>query len=194
MDVPSKVLPPKEATVSEDVKLAAEPKVEVTEQPKPEVKGSLTSETRLYAALEEERKARKDLEKRLKSLEGSAPSQEDQPEEVTELKDKVYVLEQELAMEKVFVVHPDLKDHVDEFKEFKNDYPGASVEKVAKLFLAEKGLIVPQRKGLEKPTAGSKTAPVAGVSEEDAKRLRETQPRRYIQMLRDGKLNPDHIK
>ena len=53
---------------------------------------------------------------------------------------------------------------------------------------------MPQRMGLEKTTGGNKLPISSGHTIDDIKRLREEQPRKYAQMLREGKIKPDDIK
>jgi len=133
-----------------------------------------------------------------RDVEKDEPSPSSEPEEEPEDSDKVAKLEKELASfkkgyekERVFAQHPQLKDKQEEFDEFQEGYPGVTLDKLAKLFLQEKGLLesVPQRKGLETPTAGKKTPSPSGMSVEDVKRLRIKDPRRWEELARKGKLN-----
>lgn len=160
---------------------------------------------------EEEAVLRKATERKLKELEPlpSEPSEivEDQPldddspvhEEVRQLKSKVSEMERRDQRRELEVKYPQLAEKRGEFDEFLEDGENSklSLSQAAKLFLAEKGLLdtpKPARKGLEKPTGGTKAPTSAKISKEDIKRLRETQPRKYIKMLRDGVLNPDDIQ
>lgn len=118
--------------------------------------------------------------------------------EILAMKEEVSSFKRLKEEESVFNTYPQLKDKKDEFKEFLEDpeLKGLSLEKSAKLFMVENNLIdqeVVKRKGLEKSTSGTKGEVKKGFSEEDVRRLRETQPRKYEQMLRDGRLNPDQI-
>lgn len=115
---------------------------------------------------------------------------------------EIGLLKQELAsfkenqqLAKVADLYPAIKEKSDEFNEFRAEYPGIALDKVAKIFVAEKGYgeQLKPRIGLEKPTGGSKANLKSGFSQDEVKRLRETQPRRYEQMLRSGKLNPTDI-
>jgi hypothetical protein len=65
-----------------------------------------------------------------------------------------------------------------------------SLKTAAKVFLTEKGLTgETQRKGLEKPTGGDRTPIVSGtMTAEDAKRLRDTDYRKYSDMVRKGQI------
>ena len=117
--------------------------------------------------------------------------------EILSLKDKISKFETEKEENTIYTNYPQLKDKQDEFIEFSSDPDNAGIkkDKLAKLFLLEKGLLDTKvvRKGLEKPTGGSKANHKSGISNDEIKRLRESQPRRYQQMLRDGRLNPDEI-
>jgi hypothetical protein len=50
----------------------------------------------------------------------------------------------------------------------------------------EKGLLEPVRKGLEKPTGGDRTPLSSGMSTEEVKSLRETDYKKYREMLKKG--------
>lgn len=117
--------------------------------------------------------------------------------EISVLRETISKFEKEKEEQAIYSEYPELKDKKDEFTEFSNDPDNAGIkkEKLAKLFLLEKGLLdsKPQRKGLEKPTGGSKASHKSGISQDEIKRLRENQPRRYQQMIQNGKINPDDI-
>lgn len=223
-EVPANAMPSPEGTDSEVVntqpKAASEgaktqevqPKATEAARPEPTHKGEKTPEERQHAAFLEERRMRKEAEIRAAELEAQlnqakasalSINEEDLSEEgvvlskeIKSLKSEVVSLREEKAKDLLVASHPALKDNMAEFEEFRSGYPGVDMDKLAKLFLVEKGLTVgePQRKGLERPSGGAKTAPGQSLSEADVKRIRETEPRKYIKMLRDGKLNPDDIK
>lgn len=186
--------------VKEDVKTeVVAPVVEA----QPEPKGSKTPESNLYAALEEERRLRKEAEQRAKELEQTQPSDEVYSDEgkilkkeIGGLKAELESLREEREVEKVKSQFPALKDKSTEFDEFRKDYPRHKLENVAKLFMAEQGLLedIQPRKGLEKPTAGPKNAIPSGFSVEDVANLRRTNFKKYTELLMSGKLNPDDIK
>lgn len=115
--------------------------------------------------------------------------------EIEHVKAETYALKESLETEKVTAKYPQLKGKLDEFKEFKKDYPGASMDKVAKFFLVENDLLdPPKREGLERPSAGGNRNPSEGIGIDDAKRLREQSPRKYVEMLRKGQIDPDKIR
>lgn len=117
--------------------------------------------------------------------------------EILSLKETLSKFEKEKEEQTIYSQYPQLQDKKDEFIEFSNDPDNVGIkkEKLVKLFLLEKGLLdsKPQRKGLEKPTGGSKSVHKSGIAQDEIKRLRENQPRRYQQYIQSGKINPDEI-
>ena len=117
--------------------------------------------------------------------------------ELNAMKAKLTSYEKDKEEQAIYSSFPSLKDKKDEFKEFVDDpdNSGIKLEKLAKLFLVENGMSseVKPRKGLEKPTGGQKANFKSGYSQDEIKRLRENQPRRYQQMIQSGKINPDDI-
>jgi hypothetical protein len=91
---------------------------------------------------------------------------------------------------------PVLGEKEAEFKNYAYKYPKAiDIEVLAKSFLFDnkpetpvQTQVEPPKKGLEKPTGGSRQAPSPGLTLEDIKRLRETQPKLYTKMIIEGKL------
>lgn len=188
----------KEIPVKEDAK--TEVKEEVKETPKGYVP---------YDALHAERSKRKELELQLEELKASKASQTQDDEYISDegrlLGSKISALEKRIKdYEKketertVLLKYPQINDKLDEFQEFVEapENTGIDLERVAKLFVVEKGLNeeAPKRKGLEKATSGGKQPQSSGISADDLKRMRENEPRKYIKMLREGRINPDDIK
>lgn len=187
----------------------SEEKEVVTQEPTPAaeekvVPGSKTPEPNLLAALHEERAARKELEDRLKRLETPAPepvvedvfSDEGKTlkTHIEKLNGELSSLKDKMELENIVSQHPELKEHSEEFNTYRAGYPGVSLEKAAKLFLHDKGLIGTERKGLERPSGGSKAPSPSGFDESDVKRMREENPRRYLKMVTEGKLKAEDIK
>lgn len=188
------MLPDKQPEEVTEVAIDPTPEPEVPdepleqEQPKPP-KGYVPKE-----ALQEERRLRKqaeveaaEAEARLNSLSSSEPD-----EDTVEVED-TSSLEARLArMEKaeLYRNNPELSDKREEFEEFLQEHPEYPLESAAKVFKAENGLYETQksRKGLERPTSGPKTPPQSGFTPEQIKDLRENQPRKYIELLRAGKI------
>jgi hypothetical protein len=169
--------------------------------------GSKTPEPNLYAALEEERRDRKEAERRAREAEEAlaqraTPAEDIYSDEGKMLKNQIGALNSKLEdlqkerdLEKLYAEFPVLKEKSGEFDEFAKDYPRHKLDNVAKIFLVERGLLeeVTTRKGLEKPTAGPKEAP-SGTSSEDVATLRRTNYKKYLELLQTGKLNPSDIK
>lgn len=204
MEVPEKALPSPEG-LNKDV--TPEPSPVVREDAKPqevqtskeeraEQKGAATPERNLYAALEEERRMRREMQEELKKLKDSKV--ETQPEEfsdegrvlkgeVDSLREEVSTLKEREMLAGIYSLYPAISEAKAEFDDFRKDYVGFPLERVARVFLAEKGLDIEKRKGLEVPTGGSR-APASDMTEEDLKRLRVNNPRRYLKLIQEGKI------
>lgn len=118
--------------------------------------------------------------------------QEEAPPDAEEYvkKSELQEIKEKLNKSEVLVSHPLLKETWSEFEEFRShpDNRGMNIRTAAKAFYVEKGLLDPQRKGLEKPTGGPKTPLASGMSAEDVKRLRESNYRKYQEMLKKGQI------
>lgn len=176
--------------------------VEANQPPQP----IQTPQNELYAALHEERLRRKQLEERLKEIEAKAlPPTPPKPvehseeglairteltSEIKRLESTVEKLSTDLRLKEVLSKHPALRDNLVEFDEYRREYPGLPIDKVAMVFLAEKGALAPRvrRTGLEQPSGGTQQAPVAGMKVDDLRRLRTEDPRKYVKMLRSGQI------
>lgn len=109
------------------------------------------------------------------------------------IKEELGEIKAKLAKAEVIEAHPELKEVWSEFEQFRGDESnkGMNLRTAAKAFLIEKGLLDPRRKGLEKPTGGTRTPPSSGMTTEDIKRLRETDFKKYREMLKRGQLKVD---
>lgn len=208
--VPSKMLPEPEKT-DQPVKVD-----EPADQDAPSKEESWPKGYVPHEALQDERIARKKLQRelqkkedRLAELESSAAHSEFDSDteyseegkvlkrEISELHKKLSRVEEQRQLDSLMQQYPVLKDHSEEFDEFKEDYVGIDTAKVARLFLAERGYLhsaAPKREGLERATGPGDTPAVSKVSRDDIKRLREEQPRKYIQMIREGAIDPENIE
>lgn len=215
MDVPNRALPAPESvkelseTVAELTETPAHEEPKVEPKPKAELpKGTQTPERNMFAALEEERAKRKEaqatvnqLEQRIKEL-SSTPSNTDVfSDEGLALKKEIDGLKAELEdrkqaelLSKLTNQFPALADSMDDFIEYRMDYPSVPLEKVAKLFLNEKGLLGTERKGLETSSGGSRSPQSSSISTEDVARLRTTNFRKYEKLLREGKILAQDIR
>ena len=109
--------------------------------------------------------------------------------EILRLKEKT---KWEEDLQKVKAAFPKLANKEGAFKEYCYKYPkSVDIEILAKSFLFEEPaeeLEPKPKKGLEKPTGGLGKVPSAEMTVEDVKRLRETDGRTYLKMIRDGTL------
>lgn len=176
-------------------------------QSEPEIK---TPAKELHAALQEERRKRKELQRELElaRINSSVPSEladevlsdegkalKTQLDAVTK---KLSLLETQRTEEEVYKDFPQVLDKADEFEAFRTDpeNAGMSLKTAAKAFVYEKGLITttPRRKGVERATHGPNTAPKEGVyTAEEVARLMQTNYREFEKLVRAGKIDPDKI-
>jgi hypothetical protein len=178
-----------------------------TEAVKP--KGSQTPETQLYAALRETRQKVKALEGELTALRSQrqeAPAFDGEHSEegkilkaeIDSLKEKLTGYEQRSQMAEVLASNPLLRGEETAFAAFAEEYPGVPLSKLARLYLAERGVPeagAPKPTGLERPSGGGeKPADPRAMTGEEIQNLRENHPRKYAEMLRKGKIDPDSIK
>ena len=160
----------------------------------PSAPGSKTESELLLKSLQEEREKRRVLEEEISSLKSSLPSDEVFSDEGLALKkqldamnEKFSTLEEEKNLEKLYNQYPLLRESADKFIEFRQaEHPRAKLESVAKLFLAENGLLEPQRKGLEKPTGGTRTPESHGMTVEEIADLRSNNWKKYKDMAAKG--------
>ena len=166
----------------------------IPEEITPPAPGSKTESELLLKSLQEEREKRRILEEEISSLKSSTPSDEVFSDEGLALKkqldtmnERFSALEEEKNLEKLYNQYPLLRESADKFIEFrKAEHPRAKLESVAKLFLAENGLLEPQRKGLEKPTGGTRTPESQGMTVEEIADLRSNTWKKYKDMAAKG--------
>lgn len=168
----------------------------VTDTPATPPVGSKTPEANLYAALAEERRLRKEAEDKINQIMNTTNLSEPEfiSDEAKLLKGHIDTLNTELnqikedkALDALCTQYPTLKETLDEFKEYRRaEHPRAKIESVAKLFLAEKGLLEGRRVGLENPTGGDRQPVKSGMTADDVKILRTTNPKKYKEMLLRG--------
>lgn len=189
MEVPKNMLP--DPQPEEVVEETPTPEQEVTDEPQEQEQPKPPKGYVPHEALLEERKKRKqaeveaaEAEARLNSLSSSEPDEVD----TSALEDRLAKLERAT----IYATYPNLTDKKDEFEAFIEENPHYPLDSAAKIFMAENEMFEkPKRKGLERPTSGSKTPPKTGYSMEEIKDLRENQPRKYIELLKSGKITFD---
>jgi DNA repair exonuclease SbcCD ATPase subunit len=131
-----------------------------------------------------------ELEAEIASLRDKVPSGF-QDERVDALQNDLAELRAKQERADVLELHPVLKGEWASFEKFREDPENAkmSLKTAAKVFLTEKGLMGDnQRKGLEKPTGGDRTPVTSGMTAEEVKRLRDTDYRKYSDMVRKGQI------
>lgn len=148
--------------------------------------GDKTPNHLLLESLQEERNKRKELEDKLNILTTTASSDEVYSDEGKLLKDEIDSLKDKMELRELQDRFPQLKELASEFEEFRKDYPRHKGVNIAKLFLSEKELLEPVRKGLENPTGGTRTPQTQEMTPDDIKTLRETNYKRYKEMLLKG--------
>ena len=134
----------------------------------------------------------KKAEARLKELEGNNVLLEVEGGD----KDSV-VLRKELSELKnwkekseVLEANPVLKGAWNDFEIFRDseENRGMSIKTAAKAFMIEKGLLDPQRKGLERPTGGPKITQSPSMNADEITRLRTSDFRKYRDLIKKGQI------
>lgn len=131
-----------------------------------------------------------ELTTEIANLSDQVPS-EFRDERVSALQTEIADIRQEQAVTKVQEKFPQLKEVWSDFESFRADpdNKGMNLNTAAKAFLAEKGLTpVQPRKGLENPTGGDRTPISSGMTTDEIKTLRETDYKKYAEMLRKGQI------
>lgn len=108
--------------------------------------------------------------------------------QIAQLTERLNRIEEEKQLDSIRTQFPILSDKKDEFEEYRKEFPGVAVDKVAKLFASENVQDAPQRKGLEKGGT-RKTPPASGkMSADDVKRLRTENYKEYSRRILAGTL------
>jgi len=192
--------PVTEAPVSEDIK-TQEPKVESPGDVQPKAQaGDKTDPNLLLKSLKEEREKVKKLEEELALKESPALTDEEvYSDEALILKNEISALNEKFAsmeagknLQELQSKHPVLKEREAEFQTFRDDpeNKGMSLNTAAKAYLVENELTEPTRKGLEKTTGGPRVPATSGkMTVDDVRTLRETNFKKYQDMLSKGLIN-----
>lgn len=107
------------------------------------------------------------------------------------LESKIASIEEQKEFETLYALYPVLKDKKDAFDTYRAENQGMKVATAAKAFLVENDLLgeQPKRKGLEKAGGGNRVPPQSGkMAAQDAERLRKTNYKEYMKLVRSGKL------
>ncbi len=173
-------------------------KVEVPETTTTPAPGAKTPSELLLKSLQEEREKRRLIEEELQALKTVSTTSEDVYSDEGKLLKKqldsaleqINSITEEREIEKIYAQYPLLREKDSEFTEYrKAEHPRAKLESVAKLYLAENGLLDPVRKGLEKPTGGPRIPLSTAMSVDEIKELREKNFRKYQEMLEKGQIS-----
>lgn len=171
----------------------------------PTAPGTKTDSNLLLKSLQEEREKRrldnermKLLEEEIEQLKSSAVSEAEAfSDEGKALESKIFKvsseiseLKEKLAKSELIASNPIFKDKWNEFEEFYSlaENKGMNLKTAAKAFLIENGLVEAPRKGLEKTTGGPRTPISSGMTAEEVKNLRETNYRKYQEMVKNGQI------
>ena len=188
-----------------------EQEVQETPEAEPEKEPQLTKEeiadlrkradasSQNYERLKKEEEKRKQLEKEKKELEKKLKASESDPYsddddelkgQIADLSATIFKMKEESDFKEVLSAHPVIGEKREEFDEFREGYPSLSIEKVAKLFIFEKGLTdeTTKRKGLEKGGQKRTTQQRDGMTSEEVKSLRENNYKKYRELVKTGKL------
>lgn len=172
----------------------------------------------LYGALSEERRKRREAEERIKAYETEMAElkkaqqqafngewsdegkalREELLKEIGSVKSTLEKSTETVEYQQALAAYPAIAKSLDDFDEFRTEYPGVPLMKVARLYASEKGILerTPERDGLEAPSGGA-VDPVGGqgkMSVDEVRRLRENDPKKYLELIQTGKLKSEHLK
>jgi hypothetical protein len=112
--------------------------------------------------------------------------------QVAELSAQLASMKEQTQLDVIYAKYPVLKDKIEEFDTFKQDYPTDKLETAAKIFLTENDLLTEEapRKGLEPAKGGNRVPPRGGkMSSEDIQRLRENNWEEYRKKVKSGEIS-----
>lgn len=114
-------------------------------------------------------------------------------QKIKALESSLSEVKQDSAKKDVLITHPILKEKWDDFESFREqpDNKGMNLKTAAKAYMIENGMMDTPRKGLEQTTGGTRTAPQTGMTADDVKTLRETNFKKYQDMLTKGLIKID---
>lgn len=168
-------------------------------EPAPPAAGDKTPPNLLLKSLRDEREENKKLREENELLKSSTPplgeafSDEGKALEaqIAKTNSELAALKEEQAKKDLIAAYPVLKDKWDELEIFRllPDNAGMSLQAAAKVYLVENGMFDKRRKGVEKPTGGTRTPATPGtMTVEEAEHLRKTDANKYRKMLKAGQI------
>lgn len=175
-----------------------EPVIETQTQP-----GEKTDPALLLKSLQEEREKRRlaEEEARVAKEEAELAKAQATPDVFSDeglaLKKQIDALANQLSkrdeqdvLQSIESKFPALKDKRSEFEQYRQDNPGMKLETASKAFLIENDLMEQPkpRKGLETPSGGGRAPVSTDLSSEEIKKIRETNSRQYIKLVKEGKI------
>ena len=165
-------------------------KIELTQVELDELKFRAEVSSQNFERLKKAQEDNLRLEAELESIRLSTVPSNDDGETVRRFSQDLAELKAKQAKTEVIETYPVLREVWSEFEKFHqlDDNKGLSLKTAAKAFVVEKDLLGEKRQGLEKPTGGGHAPVSSGMSSEDAKRLRETDYKKYREMLLKGQL------
>lgn len=171
--------PAVQETVSEDVQTPVSAPPGPIEDSPADTEPNVPSGHVPYSRLKEEIKKRKELEEQLQDLQES-----ETPEPDDEVNERIKKLEEQIAWGNLLTRFPAIGDHREEFDAWREEqHPTMGLENAAKLYLVDNDLIVaPERKGLEKTTAGPKTAAPPRYTKEEVDTMRINEPDKWMKL------------
>lgn len=145
-----------------------------------------------FERLKKEQERREELEAELQTLkaDNNVPSGFED-ERVGAIQAELADIKAKQAKTEVIEQFPVLKEVWSDFEAFRADpeNKGMGIKAAAKAFMAEKELKnTPRRDGLENPTGGDRTPVASGMTPDEAKKLRETDYKKYSEMVRKGQI------
>jgi hypothetical protein len=161
--------------------------------------GDKTPPNLLLKSLQEERAKNAKLEEENQLLKSSTPplgeafSDEGRALESHIIKTdaELAALKEEMAKKDLIAAYPVLKDKWDELEIFRlqPDNAGMSLQAAAKVYLVENGMFDKRRRGVEKPTGGTRTPATPGtMTVEEVEHLRKNDANKYRKMLKAGQI------
>jgi hypothetical protein len=160
---------------------------EVPAEPEKDYKQMFEDQRRRAEKAEREAK---ELQGRLASNHVTLEEEGSGDEETVAIKSELREIKTKLAKAELLEAHPVLKESWNDFEKFReeDENKGMNLRTAAKSFMVERGLLEPQRKGLEKPTGGTKIPSSTNTSPEEVTKLRTTDHRKYRDMLLKGQI------
>lgn len=141
-----------------------------------------------FERLRKEQERSAELEAQIAALQERPDPFGNNDEAIGKLQRELSEIKEKQQRSEVLEMYPQLKEVWDDFESYRTDESnrGMPLKTAAKAFMTEKGLLDPPRQGLERPTGGDRTPPQSGMTNEEVKKLRETDYPRYRELVKKG--------